>query len=148
MADWLREHHQINMHLSDHRRISAQLTHADGEDSAERLLTALRDLVAHADELPSAQVRIAGDLRLDQAMSPRKAFFAETEQVPVDGAAGRIAAEMLTPYPPGIPAALPGERFTEEVLNYLRTGVCAGMVVPDALDTTLRSVRVVRDGRH
>ncbi|MFE4421334.1 hypothetical protein [Streptomyces sp. NPDC056817] len=38
---------------------------------------------------------------------PRDAFFGRTEQVPVDKASGRMAAEMLTPYPPGIPAALP-----------------------------------------
>ncbi|RKN52431.1 ornithine decarboxylase, partial [Streptomyces klenkii] len=34
-ADWLREHHGVNLHLADHRRVSAQLTHADDEDSAE-----------------------------------------------------------------------------------------------------------------
>ncbi|GAA0985604.1 hypothetical protein GCM10009555_061350 [Acrocarpospora macrocephala] len=90
-------------------------------------------------------MRIAGNLRLEQIMPPREAFFAEAEQVPVDKAAGRIAAEMLTPYPPGIPAALPGERFTEDVLVYLRTGVCSGMVVPDAMDASLSSVRVVRE---
>ncbi|MFC9971596.1 hypothetical protein ACFVH6_11950 [Spirillospora sp. NPDC127200] len=51
-------------------------------------------------------------------------------------------AEMLTPYPPGIPAVLPGERVNEPVLEYLRTGVAAGMVVPDAADTAPESVRV------
>ena len=60
-------------------------------------------------------------------------------------AVGRVTAEMLTPYPPGIPAALPGERLTEDVLRYLRTGVAAGMVVPDAVDGTVESVRVVAD---
>src|SRR5581483_9468134 len=43
-ADWLREHHRINLHLCDHRRISAQLTYADDEETADRLLTALRDV--------------------------------------------------------------------------------------------------------
>jgi arginine/lysine/ornithine decarboxylase len=50
---------------------------------------------------------------------------------------------MLTPYPPGIPAALPGERFNLEVLRYLRTGADAGMVVPDAADSAVKNVRVV-----
>jgi arginine/lysine/ornithine decarboxylase len=49
---------------------------------------------------------------------------------------------MLTPYPPGVPAALPGERLTHEVLRYLRSGIDAGMVVPDAADAQVRSVRV------
>ncbi|GAA3273893.1 hypothetical protein GCM10010493_60140 [Streptomyces lavendulae subsp. grasserius] len=58
---------------------------------------------------------------------------------------GRIAAEMPTPYPPGIPATLPGERLTKDVLRYLRTGVEAGMVVPDAVDTQVTTVRVLRE---
>ncbi|MFE5675317.1 arginine 2-monooxygenase [Streptomyces erythrochromogenes] len=51
----------------------------------------------------------------------------------------------LPPYPPGIPAALPGQLLTADVLRYLRTGVEAGTVVPDAGDTEVMSVRVLRD---
>ncbi|MFJ8584477.1 aminotransferase class I/II-fold pyridoxal phosphate-dependent enzyme [Streptomyces sp. NPDC093595] len=145
VADWLREHHAINMHLSDHRRTSAQLTHADDETTAETLLTALRDVAAHAGELrPAPQVEVPdpAELRLEQVILPRDAYFGRTEQVPWEKAVGRVTAEMLTPYPPGIPAALPGERLTSEVLHYLRSGVEAGMVVPDAADTEVKSVRV------
>ncbi|GAA3187422.1 aminotransferase class I/II-fold pyridoxal phosphate-dependent enzyme [Nonomuraea roseoviolacea] len=145
MHDWLREHHQLNLHLSDQLRISAQLTHADDEQSAGKLLDGLRDLVKHMDELPRAAVRLPSPsrMRLEQVMSPRDAFFAETEQVPVEQAAGRVSAEMLTPYPPGVPAVVPGERLTHEMLTYLRSGVDAGMVVPDSVDSDVKSVRVV-----
>jgi arginine/lysine/ornithine decarboxylase len=91
---------------------------------------------------PRVEVPDPAQLRLEQAIGPREAFFGRTEQVPVSKAAGRIAAEMLTPYPPGIPAALPGERLNEPVLAYLSSGVAAGMLVPDAADTELRTVRV------
>jgi arginine/lysine/ornithine decarboxylase len=146
MHDWLREHHRLNLHLSDQRRISAQLTHADDDESTGKLLRGLYDMVAHVGDLPERTVNIPPppELRLEQAMLPRDAFFATTEQVPVEKAAGRIAAEMLTPYPPGIPAVAPGERLTDDVLDYLRTGVDAGMVIPDAMDNSVRSVRVVR----
>jgi arginine decarboxylase len=145
VADWLREHHRVNLHLSDHRRISAQLTHADDERSAGKLLTALRDVTAHVKEMrPAQQVEVPDppQLRLEQVLLPRDAFFGRTEQVPWEKAVNRVSAEMLTPYPPGIPAALPGERLTSDVLRYLRTGIEAGMVVPDAADTEVRSVRV------
>ncbi|MCQ4205569.1 hypothetical protein [Streptomyces longispororuber] len=46
--------------------------------------------------------------------------------------------------PRGIPAILPGERLTEPVLTYLRTGVQAGMNLPDAADPTVTAVRVVK----
>ncbi|CAG7645893.1 aminotransferase class I/II-fold pyridoxal phosphate-dependent enzyme [Actinacidiphila bryophytorum] len=145
-ADWLRQHHRINLHVADHRRISAQLTHADDDTTAERLVHALCDLTAHTGDLrPAPEVALPSpaELRLDQAVSPRDAFFGHVEQVPCGEAAGRIAAEMLTPYPPGIPAALPGERLNPAVVDYLRSGVAAGMVVPDAADPSARTVRVL-----
>lgn len=145
IADWMRAHHGINLHLSDHRRINAQLTHADDADSADALIAALSDAVGHVHEMPPAPgFHVSGpeELRLEQAMLPRDAFFGRAEQVPWEKAAGRVSAEMLSPYPPGIPAALPGERLDEGVLRYLRAGVEAGMVVPDATDTTVKTVRV------
>ncbi|TDD81896.1 aminotransferase class I/II-fold pyridoxal phosphate-dependent enzyme [Actinomadura rubrisoli] len=144
-ADWLREHHHVNMHLSDHRRVSAQLTFADDKQTAGTLLDALRDLRDHIGDLqgaPEVEVPSPDDLRLELVVLPRDAFFGPAEQVSADKAVGRISAEMLTPYPPGIPAVLPGERITEPVLRYFRTGVEAGMVVPDAVDQNVESVRV------
>ncbi|GAA3084849.1 hypothetical protein [Streptosporangium carneum] len=150
VADWLREHHGVNVGLSDHRRIAVQLTHADDEHTTARLLAALRDLGEHTAELPSApaiELPAPHELRLEQAMTPREAFFGPAEHVPWHKAAGRITAEPLTPYPPGVPAALPDERLTEEVLKYLRSGVEGGMVVPDAADPTVETVRVVAGKR-
>ncbi|MFD0264797.1 aminotransferase class I/II-fold pyridoxal phosphate-dependent enzyme [Kitasatospora indigofera] len=145
-ADWLRSHHQINLHVSDHRRISAQLTHADDNTTADALHRALAELVAHATVLkPAAAPHIPQPehLRLEQALLPRDAFFGPTEQVEPAKAVGRITAEMITPYPPGIPAALPGERLDRAVLDYLSTGVQAGMVIPDAAQPDFATVRVV-----
>ena len=144
-ADWLREHHRVNLHLSDHRRVSAQFTHADDDHSAERLLDALQDMVRNADQLrpaPVVEVPDPAQLRVEQVVLPRDAFFGPVEQVPWDKAEGRIAAEMITPYPPGIPAVLPGQRLNAAVLRYLRTGVQAGMVIPDAADSKVTSIRV------
>lgn len=144
-GDWLRSHHQLTLHVCDHRRISAQLTHADDTTTTDTLLQGLTGLVAIAEDLgPAPRVHIPDPdrLRLEQVLLPRDAFFGPTEQVPVEKAAGRIAAEMLTPYPPGIPAALPGERLNEDVVDYLRSGVEAGMLVPDSADAALSSVRV------
>jgi arginine decarboxylase len=49
------------------------------------------------------------------ALSPRDAFFAAVETVSADDAVGRIAAELLCPYPPGVPAVFPGEELTPQV---------------------------------
>ncbi|MGY1439319.1 aminotransferase class I/II-fold pyridoxal phosphate-dependent enzyme [Streptomyces reniochalinae] len=148
-ADWLRAHRHLDVHVSDHRRINTQLTHADDRHTAEALLDAVGELVARADEFPDAPtvcLRSPADLRMEQTCLPRDAYFGAYEDVPVEEAEGRVAAEMITPYPPGIPTALPGERLTRTVLDYLRTGVEAGMNLPDAAAPDLNTVRVVADG--
>jgi lysine decarboxylase len=81
-------------------------------------------------------------------MLPRDAFFGPVEVVPCEEAPGRIAAEMATPYPPGIPLLLPGERINKAAIDYLRSGVEAGMVLPDPADPTLKTIRVVREEPH
>ncbi|MEU9966641.1 aminotransferase class I/II-fold pyridoxal phosphate-dependent enzyme [Streptomyces malaysiensis] len=148
-ADWLRDHHDVNAHLADHRRISAQLTHADDTSTTGALLTALRDLAGHADELrpaPEVAVPAPGELRMAQSCLPRDAYFGSVADVPLARAAGRVAAETITPYPPGIPAVLPGEVLKQPVLDYLRTGVKAGMNLPDAADPGLDTIRVLVEG--
>lgn len=72
-------------------------------------------------------------------MLRRDAFFAPKETVTAGQAVGRICAEQITPYPPGIPVIIPGERITAELLEYLRSGVKAAMQFPDAADSAVRS---------
>ncbi len=150
VADWLRTHRSVDVHLSDHRRINTQLTHADDEETTGALLAALTAVSAAASELrpaPAVDVPPPATLRLPQSCLPRDAFFGPVEDVPAQDAVGRVAAEMITPYPPGIPAVLPGELLTEPVLRYLRSGIEAGMNLPDAVDTQLDTVRVVASGK-
>jgi arginine/lysine/ornithine decarboxylase len=144
-ADWLREHHRLDLGLNDHRRIEATLSIADDQHSTDRLITALRELsqaAATLPEPPRVQLPDPGELDLDPVLTPRDAFFGAAEHVPVADAVGRVAAEQITPYPPGIPAILPGERITADVLDYLRTGLTAGMVLPDPADPDLNTIRV------
>ncbi|MBO4272202.1 aminotransferase class I/II-fold pyridoxal phosphate-dependent enzyme [Microbispora triticiradicis] len=146
-SDWLREHCHVNLSLSDHRRVSAEITVADDDETVGVLLDALRTL-SSARDLPSAakiDVPEPGELELEVAMLPRDAFFGRVEIVPTGQAVGRIAAELVTPYPPGAPALCPGEIITEPVLSYLTTGLDGGMDIPDASDPTLKTLRVVAE---
>ncbi|MEV0680766.1 ornithine decarboxylase [Actinosynnema sp. NPDC050436] len=145
-TDWLREHRQVTVGLSDHRRLVAHFTHADDRHSATALVDALRALTREAGSLPTPKpvdLPSPQELQLETAMLPRDAFFATVEQVDAHRAVGRVAAEMITPYPPGAPAVLPGEVITREVLDYVRSGLAAGMVLPDPADAELESIRVV-----
>ena len=68
------------------------------------------------------------------------------ESVPVDEAVGRVSAESIAGYPPGIPALLPGERVTAEVVAYLRELSAAGARLHGAADPAFRTVDVLREG--
>ncbi len=77
------------------------------------------------------------------AMTPREAFLGAGEPVPVDEAIGRISSESIAGYPPGVPALLPGERVTEEVVAYLRELTAAGARLHGAADPTFLTLRVL-----
>jgi arginine/lysine/ornithine decarboxylase len=144
-ADWLREHERVDVGLSDHARILATLSMADDEQTEQRLREALERLVAAAGDLPAphpVKLPSAEDLELETVIRPRDAFFGPAQSVPAEEAVGRIAAEQITPYPPGIPVVLPGERINHAVIDYLRSGLDAGMVLPDPSDPSLDTIRV------
>ena len=77
-------------------------------------------------------------------MSPRAAFFSAHESVPADLAVGRVSAELIAPYPPGIPVLAPGELVTEALLSGLRAVTAHGVRVAYAADPTLSTLEVVR----
>ncbi|PMC07053.1 ornithine decarboxylase [Microbacterium sp. UMB0228] len=146
-ADWLRAETRLDVGLNDPTRIEATFSLADRPESADLLIAALTALGQAADGLPAAPPvhrPAPGDLELETVMRPRDAFFGPVEVVPAVEAVGRIAAEQITPYPPGVPAVLPGERIEEAVVDYLRSGAEAGMVIPDAADPSVETIRVVR----
>jgi arginine decarboxylase len=76
-------------------------------------------------------------------LAPRDAFLGAQEIVPFDRAEGRIAAESLAAYPPGVPNVLPGERLTAPTLAYIADSLAHGGLVRGASDRTLRTIRVV-----
>ncbi|MCW2617251.1 MAG: Arginine/lysine/ornithine decarboxylase, partial [Modestobacter sp.] len=147
-AEWLRAERHVDIGSADACRISARITHGDDDETERALVDGLGALVAAAGSMerpPRVDLPEPRSLELEQATTPREAFFARVEQVPVDKAVGRVAAEMVSPYPPGVPVLAPGERISQEVVDYLTTGVAAGMLVPDAADPSMETLRVVAE---
>jgi arginine decarboxylase len=146
LAPLLREIGDVNLELYGQNVIVAIFGMGERAlPEAARLLGALREAAARVGVDPrGGEVSFAapppwGEL----AMTPREAFLGAQEAVPAAGAAGRIAAESLATYPPGIPNVLPGERLTAETLAYVQRTLEQGGSVRGASDRLLRTVRVV-----
>ena len=79
------------------------------------------------------------------ALSPRQAFYAEIEEIPLEEALGRISGETITYYPPGIPCLGVGENITEDVLTYIEQKQRDGYVPNGARDRQLKTILVCKD---
>jgi len=80
------------------------------------------------------------------AVTPREAFLGAAEVVTTEDAAGRISCESIAPYPPGIPALLPGERISAATAEHLRALADAGARLHGASDPTFRTINVLQEG--
>jgi arginine decarboxylase len=76
-------------------------------------------------------------------LAPREAFFAPNETVPASAAIGRVSAELVAPYPPGVPVLAPGELITAAALDALREVAADGGRIAYAADPTLGTFQVL-----
>lgn len=117
------------------------------DEDIDRLVEAMRSIASSGSRQGARALDVALFQQLlsidpEVAMLPREAFYAPSRSVPFDGSAGQICAEVVTPYPPGIPVLMPGERISREIIAALTHIQAMGNPV-SASDLTLRSIRVV-----
>ena len=77
--------------------------------------------------------------------APREAFLGPSDVIAVDDAIGRVSAESIAGYPPGIPVLLPGERITADVIDDLRSLKAVGARLHGASDPDFKTINVLRD---
>jgi arginine decarboxylase len=146
-ADWLYEHRRIGAELHDMHHVMFLVTIGDDEHAIDALVAGMRALADAAPEIGSGRdipslppvERLVGEY----AMPPRDAFLGTTRRVKLREAAGEIAAEPVSPYPPGVPILVPGQRIRSEHVEFLETGLAAGMYVEGVSDPSLDELRVV-----
>ena len=134
----------LPLESADRDVLVAVVTMAD----TERTVGALTDALVRAIGRHRAEARpVAGaaSYGVDPVtdVAPRAAFFADAEAVPVAAAVDRTSAELVAPYPPGIPVVAPGERITAEVLAALEHARAAGVRIAYAADPSLATLRVL-----
>jgi arginine decarboxylase len=147
LARLIRQRDDVHVELAGENVLVAVFGMGESVEAAgERLVSALHRAVdaLSAEERDPAKEAFAppppwGEL----VMPPREAFLGPQEVVPVGEAVGRVAAESLAAYPPGIPNVLPGERLSAETLDYIQQALEHGGSLRGASDRALRTLRVV-----
>jgi arginine decarboxylase len=148
VAAALRASYDIYVELATHATLVLVLGIGQPVDPLERLAHDFAETVrriSRPGEPPVISQPISA-FEHETVVTPREAFLGEGEAVPVDDAVGRISAESIAGYPPGVPSLLPGERVTAEVIAYLRELTAAGARLHGAADPTLATVRVLTNG--
>jgi arginine/lysine/ornithine decarboxylase len=148
LAELVRDDDDVNFELfAENVAVAAFGMGAPAGPQSERLVAALRRAAEQLGAIPAAEhpefapPPAWGEL----AMTPREAFLGPQQTVPIADAAGRVAAEALAAYPPGIPNVLPGERLSQEALDYIVESVAHGGYVRGATDRELRTLRVASE---
>lgn len=123
------------------------------------LMTTAGTTAAHADaliralaSLPRPGSRSFPDAAVSQipeaVLDPWDAVDGPFEDVPAEAAEGRLSADFITPYPPGIPLAVPGERINRDVLTALERYRSRGCAVLTGRGAMKGSLRVVKEGKR
>ena len=145
VAAALRSRYDVHLELATHATCVLVLGVGQPPGDLERFAHDLQQTVRHIErpgEAP-ALTRSPRALRNEVVVPPREAFLGEAEGVPVEEAIGRVSAESIAGYPPGIPALLPGERITQEAVDYLRELTSAGARLHGASDPAFRTICVL-----
>jgi lysine decarboxylase len=147
VSEALRGAYDVQPELATHATMVLLLGIAQSPVSLERVAGDLDEIVKRItrEGTADALVRPSKALENEMAVSPRDAFLGEADVVPVDEAIGRISCESIAGYPPGIPALLPGERITAEVIAYLQELRDAGARLHGASDPSFATITVLAD---
>lgn len=135
----------ITAELSSPHHLTFIWTPANSEDEGDHLVAALQALARSPQAHPPGQTWIGLAPPSTAPVTPREASQSPTEVVAIDQAIGRLAAEAVCPYPPGIPAIVPGEVVDQRAINHLQQTLALGGDCTGCADPTLQTLRVLVD---
>jgi len=147
IADALRRSYDVHIELPTQATIVFVVGLADTAPALRRLAGDVEEVVRRIAR-PGRTPAIVGPATIlsnEMVVPPREAFLGTAKQVRVDDAVGRISCESIASYPPGVPALLPGERISAEVVEFLRELVASGARLHGASDPRFETINVLQE---
>ena len=135
----------VRVEMADRDTMVFLATLADTQEDFSKLAEVLVPILKQQMNSPRPSVTsLSWSIIPTVGISIRDAYFAESEIVSADKAIGRISADLIAPYPPGVAVVAPGEVLTQEIVEGLATTQQAGVRIAYATDSTLASYRVIK----
>ena len=144
--DLLRDEYDIQIEFGDLGNILAYLSIGDRPREIERLVGALSEVRRRFGGSEAGLMK-QEYIEPDVAVSPQDAFYAEHESLPIMETEGRVCSEFVMCYPPGIPILAPGERITQEILDYIVYAKDKGCSMTGPEDADITRLNVLK-GRY
>ncbi len=143
--DKLRDEYDIQLELGDIGNILAYISIGDRMRETERLVSALYD-IRRRYKKDRTGLFDHEYINPSVVMTPQEAFYAEKEEmIPIRETNGRICTEFVMCYPPGIPILAPGERITQEIIDYIVYAKEKGCSMTGPEDETIERLNVIRE---
>ena len=134
----------IRVEMADRDTIVFLGTIADSAEDFDQLADVLIPILKKRQEQRrESATALSWSVNPQRGISMRDAYFAQTELVDAKSAIGRISADLIAPYPPGVAVVAPGEILTEQIVTGLSASRKAGVRIAYATDPTLAQYRVV-----
>ena len=141
--DILRDEYDIQIEFGDLGNILAYLSIGDRKRDVERLVSALAE-IRRLYAKDRAGMMDNEYIAPDVAVTPQFAFYSPKECLPIRDTAGRICTEFVMCYPPGIPILAPGERVTEEIIDYILYAKDKGCQLTGPEDAAIERLNVLK----
>ncbi len=149
LEDRLFERFNVNTELSDCDNVLAIVTYANTKEDILRLVEACRTISAenHNDTIINDNSVINLDFPPlpEQVLTPRQAYFSRSETIEWSKAEGRISAQSIAPYPPGIPIVYPGERISRMAWEYIEDFRIKGRHIHGGVGGRLDLIKVIAE---
>jgi arginine/lysine/ornithine decarboxylase len=142
--DILRDDYNIQIEFGDIGNILAIISVGDNMLAIERLVSSLSE-IRRLYSKDKAGMLDHEYISPEVVMSPQQAFYADKRAVKTEESVGLICSEFVMCYPPGIPILAPGERITNEVLDYIAYAKAKGCLLTGTEDLQIESIRTVKE---
>jgi lysine decarboxylase len=135
----------IRVEMADRDTVVFLATLADSAEDFNHLVTVLIPILKKLEQQPRpSATALSWSIVPTPGISMRDAYFAHTEMVFASAAIGRVSADLIAPYPPGVAVVAPGEVLTAQIIDGLAASAAAGVRIAYATDPSLSTYRVVK----